>query len=153
MTERPRYPGTQPFYFDQFSDSDLTAIYQSGKAWLDAAPALSTEIGSAVHDEIERRFWLVTNPDTPKEPAPLALHFDRWSDRDVGDALRLVTVMSYVVSSVSFGELVDYLAAVLAEIAGQRLGASGDDRNAVHFLERNLPDSQEGTANANPEAN
>ncbi len=153
MTDRPRYPGTQPFYFDKFSDAELTAIYQSGKSWMNAAPGLSTEIGSAIHNETERRFWGVTDPATPKEPEPLALHFDRWSDRDVGDALRLVTVMSYVVSSVSFGELVDYLAAVLAEIAGERLVASGDDRNAVHFLERNLPVSQEGTADANPETN
>lgn len=136
MTDRQQYPGTKPFYFDTFSDAELTAIYQSGKAWLTAAPALSTEIGAAVHDETERRFWNVTDPDSPKEPAPLSLHFDRWSDRDVGDALRLVTVMSYVVSSVSFGELIDYVAAVLAEIAGERLGASGDARNAVHFVER-----------------
>ncbi len=152
MTERQRYPATKPFYFSQFSDAELTAIYQSGKSWMNAAPALSTEIGAAVHDETERRFWLVTNPDTPKEPEPLAPHFDCWSDRDVGDALRLVTVMSYAVSSVSFGEMIDYLAAVLAEIAGERLGASGDDRNAVHFLERNLPDSQEGKRH-DPETN
>ena len=136
MTERPRYPGTTPFHFGQFSDAELTAIYQSGKAWLDAAPALSTEIGAAVHDEIERRFWNVTDPASPKEPAPLALHFDRWSDRDVGDGLRLVTVLSYVASHAQFGELVDYLAAQLAEIAGERLAASSDDRNAVHFVER-----------------
>lgn len=135
-TDRPRYPGTQPFYFSQFSDAELTAIFQSGKSWLTAAPALSTEIGAAVHDETERRFWLVTNPDTPKEPAPLSLHFDRWSDRDVGDALRLVTVLSYVVSHAQFGEMIDYVAAVLAEIAGERLAASSDDRNAVHFVER-----------------
>ena len=152
MTERPRYPGSQPFHFSQFSDAELTAIYQSGKAWLDAAPALSTEIGSAIHDEIERRFWNVTDPASPKEPEPLSLHFDRWSDRDVGDALRLVTVMSYVISSVSFGELIDYLATILAELAGERLRASGDARNAVHFLERNLPDSKEDKCH-DPEAN
>lgn len=152
MTDRPRYPGSEPFFFDKFSDAELTAIYQSGKAWLDAAPALSTEIGSAIHNEIERRFWNVTDPASPKEPAPLALHFDRWSDRDVGDALRLVTVLSYVASHAQFGEMVDYLATVLAEIAGERLRASGDARNAVHFVERNLPDSMEGNRH-DPETN
>lgn len=151
MTDRPRYPGTTPFFFDKFSDAELTAIYQSGKSWLDAAPALSTEIGSAIHNEIERRFWNVTDPASPKEPAPLSLHFDRWSDRDVGDALRLTTVMSYVVSSVSFGEMIDYLATILAEIAGERLRASSDARNAVHFCERNLPRQEDG--HANPETN
>ena len=151
MTDRPRYPGTQPFYFDKFSDAELTAIYQSGKSWLDAAPALSVELGSAIHDEIERRFWNVTDPASPKEPAPLSLHFERWSDRDVGDALRLTTVLSYVASHAQFGEMIDYLAAVLAEIAGERLRASGDERNAVHFLERNLSQQEDG--HANPETN
>lgn len=137
MAERQKYTPSQPFYLSRLSDPELTGVFAVGKLWFDAAPALSVSLAGNLSDELSRRVRNVSAGDHPPHgPKPLDLHFGQWSDRDVSDALRLVTVFSYVATDAKVGELIDHLVATIAEVAGQRLAASGDPRNAVHFIER-----------------
>lgn len=137
MTERQRYEPGQPFYLSRLTDPELTAMFMVTRQWFDACPALSVSLGGNLNDELSRRVRNVSFPaKAPSGPEPLDLHFDQWSDRDVSDAVRLLTVASYILTDAKVGELIDHLVASMAEVAGERLAASGDPRNAVHFCER-----------------
>ena len=131
------YRQQQPFYLSRFADPELTGIFAVARLWFESAPALSISLGGCLSDELSRRVWNVSASDqSPREPELLDLHFSQWSDRDVSDAVRLLTVVSYILTAAKIGELIDHLMATLAEIAGERLAASSDPRNAVHYCER-----------------
>jgi len=108
------------------------------------SPALAHDLNHAILTECQRRFWNENNPtEPPIEPAPVPLDFSAWSDRDVGDALQVLTAATYQCSDPMVGEFIDAVGKLVVRVAAGRLAASHDPRNSVHFVERMPPQERQ----------
>ncbi len=124
--------------FSALPDDRLAGLFAATRVWYPNAEALATCVGCGVVAEARRREHnrsFAAGDDAI--PADLMqVNFARWSDRDVGEALALLSVFSRRAESADFGELSDALLDLLAMESARRLVNSGDYRNASTFGDR-----------------
>lgn len=125
------------FPLSSFNDQALADLFTSTTLWHPHVPALSIAVATAAQTEALRRQSNRDNPDAPPiEPGYWPIHFQHWSDRDVGQAIMWAWAFTSVTGDGRFTELIDEVAKVIFHVASMRLLHSSDPRNAVEFEER-----------------
>lgn len=124
--------------FSALPDERLAGLFAATRLWYPNAEALATCVGCGVIAEARRREHnrSVSVYDDAIPPDLLQVNFARWSDRDVGEALALLSVFSRRAESADFGELSDSLLDMMAQEAARRMVNSGDYRNGSTFGQR-----------------
>lgn len=134
-----------------FSDQELAGLFAATTLWhAHGIEGLSILVACMARSEAERRHWNRQHPhEPPKEAGYGDIRLSDWSDKDVADALVFCWGFADT-NNIKLGELVDALGETFVTIAGERLRASHDPRNATGFEERCR--EREGNRN-DPEAN
>ena len=119
-----------------FPDEQLAGLFVATTLWHPHAEAFAICIAKAIHLEGQRRQHNRTHPASRQEAGYFVINFALWSDKDVADALLLTTVFTYQIEHPQFGEFIDEVAKVIAQVATMRLCGSSDPRNALSFEQR-----------------
>ena len=137
------------FPLSMLTDDQIAGFFSVATiAWTQFAEALAYCSATILRVEVMRR---QDNRDVGRndvEPADgFVVDFGLWSDKDLADALAVVTETSYGIQHAQFGEFVDEWTKAITLAVAYRLRNSADARNSVPFLNRI------GVSNANPETN
>lgn len=143
------HPVLIEFPMSSLTDQSLADLFASTTLWHPHVPALSIAVATATQTEAVRRQRNRDNPDLPPiEAGYWPIHFDRWSDKDVAQALQWAAAFTTVTGDGRFTMLIDELAKVIFNVGAMRLLNSQDPRNEIDFETRNIPqESDDGTSN------
>lgn len=108
----------------------------------DHAPMLCVAAAHILAAEGNRRDFNRSNPSERLGPGRFVVDFADWSDRDVGEALKVLSVWTSRSENPEFGEYADAFADVVTLAAAERLTNSADPRNKIPFDQRNQHDPE-----------
>lgn len=135
------------FPLSQFNDQAIADLFASATLWHPHVPALAVSVATAAQAEAMRRHHNRTQPEQPPvEAGYWPIHFELWSDKDVGQAVMWAHAFTSVTGDGRFLELIDELAKVLFNVAAMRLLNSVDPRNSADFEARNIPQQESDDA-------
>ena len=121
----------------QLPDNTLAGLYSAATTlWNSHAPALAHCIGAICQSEALRRNANRTGNDPQDAGDGFMIDLDQWSDRDIGEGLRLASGISIETTDPILSELSTELCKSMTVAAHHRLATSGDPRNATTFAER-----------------
>ena len=94
------------FYLPNLDDSDLSVAVDCVREYYDHSPRFCGWLMDGLLDEQARR---LLSTDVPPETSLLTLPHEKWTTRDLREALTLVTAFTYSVKNVQAGKLFDAL--------------------------------------------